>query len=39
VALFFSGDFKLAKQHMEKAKELGYSVDPNFVSRLNQELA
>ena len=39
VALFFSRDFKSSKEHMEKARELGYSVDPNFVNRLNQELA
>jgi Flp pilus assembly protein TadD len=39
VALFFSGEFKSAREHMEKARELGYSVDPNFVNRLHQELA
>lgn len=39
VALFFSGEYKLSKEHMEKARELGYSVDPNFVNRLSQELA
>jgi Flp pilus assembly protein TadD len=39
VALFFSKEFKLAKEHMEKARELGYSVDPNFVERIQQELA
>ncbi len=39
VALFFCGDYATAKNHMEKAKELGYSVDPNFESGLNEKLA
>ena len=34
VALYFKGDFKEAKRHMEKAQELGYSVDPRFVEAL-----
>ena len=39
VALYFSGKFAEAKIHMEKARELGYSVDPNFVARLQEKLA
>ncbi len=39
VALFFSGDYTSSKNHMEKAKELGYSVDPNFEAGLNERLA
>lgn len=38
VALYFSGDYATAKIHMEKAKELGYSVDPNFVAGLEEKL-
>jgi tetratricopeptide (TPR) repeat protein len=38
VALYFKGDCKEAKQHMERAKELGYSVDPRFVQGLNAKL-
>lgn len=39
VALFFSGDFATAKNHIEKARELGYSVDPNFEAALEEKLA
>lgn len=39
VALFFSGDYGTAKIHVDKAKELGYSVDPNFVSGLEEKLS
>ena len=38
VALFFSGDFTTAKNHMEKAKELGYSVDSKFSDALDEKL-
>lgn len=38
VALYFSGEYATAKIHMEKAKELGYSVDPNFVAGLEEKL-
>ncbi len=38
VALYFSNDFSTAKIHMEKAKELGYSVDPNFIAGLEEKL-
>lgn len=39
VALYFCGNFGDAKNHLDKAKELGYSVDPNFVSSLQEKLA
>ena len=39
VALYFSGDYAASKVHMEKARELGYSVDPNFVTSLQEKLA
>ena len=39
VALYFNGNFADSKIHLEKAKELGYSVDPNFVSSLQEKLA
>ncbi|MBU1137530.1 MAG: tetratricopeptide repeat protein [Proteobacteria bacterium] len=39
VALYFSGDYATAKIHMEKAKELGYSVDPNFAAGLEEKLS
>jgi len=39
VALFFSGDYASSKNHVEKAKELGYSVDPNFEAGLKERLA
>lgn len=39
VALYFSGDYVTAKNHVEKAKELGYSVDPNFVAGLEEKIA
>jgi Flp pilus assembly protein TadD len=38
VALYFSGDYANALKHLEKAKELGYSVDPNFSARLREKL-
>ncbi len=38
VALFFSGDYVSSKNHMEKAKELGYSVDPQFAAALEEKL-
>lgn len=38
VALFFSGDYATSKNHMEKAKELGYSVDPQFAAALEEKL-
>ncbi len=39
VALFFSGDYPTAKIHMDKAKELGYSVDSNFAAGLQEKLS
>lgn len=39
VALFFSGDYATSKQHLEKAQELGYSVDSQFVAALEEKLA
>lgn len=39
VALYFSEDYATAKIHMEKAKELGYSVDPNFIAGLEEKLS
>ena len=39
VALYFKGDFAEAQRNMEKAKELGYSVDPRFVDALKAKLA
>ena len=39
VALFFGGDYASSKQHMEKARELGYSVDPQFIAALEEKLA
>ena len=38
VALYFSEQFSEAKKHMDKARELGYSVDPNFVASLEGKL-
>ena len=38
VALYFKGDFKEAQRNMEKAQELGYSVDPRFVEALQAKL-
>ena len=39
VALYFSGDFTTSKNHMEKAKELGYSVDTKFIAALEEKLS
>ena len=39
VALFFSEQFVEAAKALEKAKELGYSVDPNFAGKLQEQLA
>jgi Flp pilus assembly protein TadD len=39
VALYFNGDFAESKQNMDKAKELGYSVDERFVKALEEKLA
>ncbi|HKJ66069.1 MAG TPA: hypothetical protein VJ969_11745, partial [Desulfopila sp.] len=38
VALYFGEDFKKAMEHMEKASELGYSVDPQFKRSLEEKL-
>jgi Flp pilus assembly protein TadD len=38
VALYFKGEFKEAQRNMEKARELGYSVDPRFVEALRQKM-
>ncbi len=39
VAFFFSGDYASSKNHMEKARELGYSVDSKFIAALEEKLA
>ena len=39
VALFFGGDYATSKNHMEKARELGYSVDSKFIAALEEKLA
>jgi Flp pilus assembly protein TadD len=39
VALYFKGEYAEAQRNMEKAKELGYSVDPRFVEALKAKLA
>jgi Flp pilus assembly protein TadD len=38
VALYFKGEYNAAKQQIERAKELGYSVDSRFVQGLNAKL-
>jgi tetratricopeptide (TPR) repeat protein len=38
VALYFKGDFGEAQTNMEKASELGYSVDPRFAQALTEKL-
>ncbi|HFC46481.1 MAG TPA: tetratricopeptide repeat protein, partial [Dissulfuribacter thermophilus] len=35
VALYYKGMVKEAKEHAEKAKELGYPVHPDFLEKLN----
>lgn len=39
VALYFSGAYEEAKRNMDKAKELGYAVDPRFIQGLEEKLA
>jgi Tfp pilus assembly protein PilF len=39
VALYFQGAFVESQRHMEKARELGYSVDPRFADALRAKLA
>ena len=39
VALYFKGEYNEAQRNMEKAQELGYSVDPRFVDALKAKLA
>ena len=39
VAQYFSQNIAAAFQSMTKAKELGYSVDPNFEARLTEQLS
>ena len=34
VALYFSGEYAEAQRHLERAAELGYSVDPRFAEAL-----
>ena len=38
VALYFNGDFEESKTNMEKAQELGYSVDTRFAQALAEKL-
>ena len=39
VALYFKGDYAEAQRNMEKAKELGYSVDARFAEALRGKMA
>jgi Tfp pilus assembly protein PilF len=39
VALYFSGEYVDAQQHLERASELGYGVDPRFVETLRAKVA
>ena len=39
VALYFSGEFEESQKYLDKARALGYSVDPNFVASLQEKLA
>jgi Tfp pilus assembly protein PilF len=39
VALYFSGIYEEAKRNMDKARELGYAVDPRFIQGLEEKLA
>ena len=39
VALYFIGDYQASKIEMDKARELGYSVSPEFEARLEEKLA
>ena len=38
VALYFKGEFEDARQNMEKARDLGYSVDSRFAQALEEKL-
>jgi len=38
VALFFAQDYRNAQLHAEKAKHMGYAVDPRFFEALRQQL-
>ena len=38
VALYFSGAWQESHRNMEKARELGYSVDPRFAEALQAKL-
>jgi Flp pilus assembly protein TadD len=38
VALYFSERFSEAKKHLDTARELGYSVDPDFIAGLEEKL-
>ena len=39
VALYFSEEFSEAKKHLDKAGELGYSVEPRFAASLQEKMA
>ena len=39
VALYFSTEYSESKKNMEKASELGYSVDPRFAQALDEKLS
>jgi len=39
VALYFNGEYEEARKNLDKARELGYSVDPRFVEALTSKLA
>ncbi|MBM9518874.1 tetratricopeptide repeat protein [Desulforhopalus vacuolatus] len=39
VALYFVEKYEDSKNHMLKAKDLGYSVDPNFVEKLEEKIS
>jgi len=38
VALYFNGEYEEAKKNLDKAVELGYSVDPRFSKALEEKL-
>jgi Tfp pilus assembly protein PilF len=39
VALYFKGEYKEAKEQLDRAKEYGYSVDSRFSHALDMQLA
>ena len=39
VALYFNKEYAAARQHLDRAKELGYKLEPRFEQALAQALA